>query len=208
MIKKIHKKIYKDDIETTLGIPYLPSLKLVATELKKHDITTDAEYTADPVLNTKLETKYGELIDQSYTAPIYIKWVNKMVEYGVFADAPIARGEMVCEYTGILCRDDVDNENCYIWDYPTIAYEDVPNKKRRKKIKYCIDAEKQGNFARSINHTIRKYQNVGVVIVPRKNLWHVIYIAQKDIKKGQQLLTYYGTQYWRDRQIVPQPMQP
>ena len=39
-------------------------------------------------------------------------------------------------------------------------------------------------------------------------MWHVVYVAKKKIKKGQQLLTYYGTQYWQDRQIVPHPIEP
>ncbi len=196
-------------MEKDLNIIYLPSLKVVATELADHDIKKDLEYKANPPLNNKLEGLYGVLIDQAYTAPMFVKWVNKTVQYGVFADADIKRGDMVCEYTGILCRDDNDDEeNGYIWDYPTSLYEHVEGKKRRKKIKYCIDALKSGNFARFINHTIRKYQNVGVQMVPRNNLWHVIYIAKKDIKKGQQLLTYYGTQYWRDRQIVPSSIEP
>ncbi len=208
-MKKIDKKLYADDIQELLGIEYLPALKIAASELAECDVKKDLEYKANPPLNDKLEAQYGPLLDKQYAIPMYVKWVNKTVEYGVFADVDLERGDMVCEYTGVLCRDDTDDdENAYIWDYPTIRYEHVEGKKRRKKVKYCIDALKSGNFARFINHTVRKHQNVGVQIVPRNNVWHVVYVAKKKIKKGQQLLTYYGTQYWRDRQIVPHPIEP
>ena len=140
--------------------------------------------------------------------PLFIKWVNKTVEYGAFADSDISRGDMICEYTGNLSIDTGAVENLYLWDYPTVMFEKVPGKKRRKKIKFCIDAQDQGNIARFINHTTREYQNVGVQIVPAQGLWHIIYVAKKDIKKGQQLLTHYGMEYWRDRQIVPKAIKP
>ena len=208
MKKSSTKKLYAADFKTLLDIAYLPELKVTAKELHTHNIHKDFEYTANPKLNQKLEEQYGALIDQSFVIPMHIKWINKTVGHGVFTEIDLKRGDMVCEYTGVLCQDVADDENGYIWDYPTFNYEVVPGKKRRKKIRYCIDALQEGNFARFINHTIRKHQNVGVCIVPRNNLWHVIYVARKTIKAGQQLVTFYGTDYWRDRQIVPTPIIP
>lgn len=202
------KKFYQEDFKEQFGIEYLSHSRLMVPELKAWDITLDSEYTANPKLNDKLTEKYGALIAEGYVAPMYIKWVNRTVQYGVFAETDLARGDMVVEYTGLLCRDSIDNDNGYIWDYPTYIYEAVPGKTRRKKVRYCIDAEKHGNYARFINHTHRKFQNVGIAIVPAHGFWHVVYVAQKDIKRGQQLLTYYGTQYWRDRQINPAPLMP
>lgn len=207
-MKRVIKKLYEKDFESVFGVRFLPTLELQAAELKKHDITTDREYAVNPLLNQKLEKKFGHFIDQGYAIPMHIRWINKTVQYGVFTEIDLQPGDMVSEYTGILCRDEADEENGYIWDYPTVIYQTIPGKKRRKKIKYCVDALRAGNFARFINHTQRKYQNVGIQIVPRNNMWHVIYVAQKVIKKGQQLLTYYGTQYWRDRQIVPHSLKP
>jgi SET domain-containing protein len=202
------KKFYQEDFKEQFGIAYHSHNKVMAPELFSWDINCDKEYSINPRLNEKLTEKYGALLAEGYTAPMYITWVNKMVEYGVFAEADIKRGDMVAEYTGMLGYDDANNDNPYVWDYPTIRYVEVPEKKRKKKIKYCIDAEKSGNYSRFINHTHRKHQNVGIHIVPANNFWHVVYVAQKDIYRGQQLLTYYGTQYWRDRQIVPAPLLP
>ena len=202
------KRFYQEDFKDQFGITYLAHNKVVVPELFSWDITTDREYTVNTRLNEKLAEKYGALVSEGYVAPMHIKWVNKTVEYGVFAEKDIRRGDMVVEYTGRLCYDDAHNDNPYVWDYPTYSMVEVPGKKRRKKIKYCIDAEKSGNYARFINHTHRRYQNVGIHMVPVNNFWHVVYVAQKDIYRGQQLLTYYGTQYWRDRQILPAPLMP
>ncbi len=202
------KKFYAQDFQEQFGIPYFEHNKVITPELLSWDITQDKEYSINKRLNEKLTSKYGELIAEGYTCPMYIKWVNKTVEYGVFAEADLKLGDMVAEYTGVLCYDSANNDNPYVWDYPTFRYETVPGKVRRKKIKYCIDAEKSGNYARFINHTHRKYQNVGIHITAAQGFWHVVYVAQKPIFKGQQLLTYYGMQYWRDRQIMPAPLLP
>lgn len=207
-MKSKKAKLYLKDIANHFSLEYLTHCKIADKRLKTWDIKQDKEYTINPKLNDKLTELYGEKIKEGYVAPLFIKWVNKMVEYGAFADARIQRGEMICEYTGIVEEDTGDEDNLYLWDYPTVMYATLANKKTRKKIKFCIDAQKAGNVARFINHTTRLYQNVGVQIVPAQNLWHVIYIAKKDIKKGEQLLTHYGVDYWRDRQIVPQPIKP
>lgn len=199
-----YKKIYPQDFKVALEIEYLESLVIKTTKLKNWDIYKDKEYTNNPSLNDKLAATFGPLIEQKYQAPLYMKWINKTVQYGVFAEKLIKKGEMICEYTGYLELDDnSDTDNLYLWEYPTIMYETVPGKSRRKKIAFCINAEKAGNFARGINHTIKKHQNVSIVMVPYNNLWHVIYRAQKDILPGQQLLTHYGKSYWQDLNIVP-----
>lgn len=202
------KKYYIKDIEKQFKIVYLKHNDIQDKRLLEWDIKKDREYYINPKLNHRLEKKYGEQITQGYVAPLFIGWVNKTVEYGAFADAPIKKGDMVCEYTGRLYEDSENTDNLYLWDYPTFFYEADPKRKRRKKIKFCIDAEKAGNVARFINHTTREHQNVGVQIVPANGFWHVIYVAKKDIKKGQQLLTHYGVAYWRDRQILPKPIKP
>lgn len=202
------KKIAIQDIEKEFGIRYLVHNEIKDKRLLSWDISQDKEYSINPDLNKRLEKKYGELIKEGYVAPLYIKWVNKFVEYGAFANTNLKRGDMICEYTGILCEDTGDVDNLYLWDYPTYFFKTTPGKKRRKKIRFCVDAEKSGNVARFINHTTHQYQNVGIQIVPAQGFWHIIYVARKDIKKGEQFLTHYGVEYWRDRQIVPVPIKP
>lgn len=206
-MKKKHSKkdkFYKEDFKSVFGIRYIDHNEFPHKKLEKWDITQDKEYTINPELNERYEKKYSEQIAAGYHAPICIKYINKIIEYGAYAEDFIKRGDMVVEYTGVIEEDTLfDEDNLYLWTYPTIMYKTVPGKKRRKKIKYCINAEKVGNYARFINHSQRKYQNVGIRITPCKGKWHVIYVAKKDIKPGEQLLTYYGMDYWRDRKIVP-----
>ncbi len=196
------KKYFRDDFEKKFEVIYLDHNHIKDVRLKKWDIYKDKEYTINPGLNDKLTERYGSLIAQGYCAPMSIQLVSKKVGYGAYAEKDIKKGEMVCEYTGIVEQETYGEDNLYLWDYPTILHE-LTASGRRKKITFCINAEKQGNVARFINHSLRKFQNVGIEIIPYNNEWHVVYIAQKDIKKGQQLLTYYGMQYWRDRNIVP-----
>lgn len=204
-----YKKIYPADFKKILNIEYLDCLHVKTNKLKNWDIYKDKEYTNNPELNNKLADMFGALIDEKYQAPIYMQWINKTVKYGVFAESFIKKGQMICEYTGYLEIDDnTDSTNLYLWEYPTILYETVPGKSRRKKTMFCVNAEKAGNFARGINHTIKKHQNVGIVMVPYKNLWHVVYRAQKDILPGQQLLTHYGKKYWQDLNVVPAVLVP
>ena len=200
--KKRDKKFYRKDFESHFCIQYLEQNIIKDKRLKKWDIHKDKEYTINPGLNDRLEERYGTLINDAYVAKMYIKWINKQVSYGAYADQDIERGEMVCEYTGVVELETKGDDNLYLWDYPTILKEE------NKRIRFCVNAEKAGNFARFINHSLRKYQNVGIQMIPSNNLWHVVYIAQKDIKRGEQLLTYYGMQYWKDRKIVPARLTP
>ncbi len=204
MEKSTTKKYYKHDFKEVFNIDYLDNLSVFAKELLDHDIFTDKEYKSNVSLNDKLNSLYGQKIQDSYCNDLSIKWVNKFVEYGVFAENDISKNDMICEYTGVLRSDNIhDDSNLYVWDYPTFRYEYKDGKKRRSKIVYCVDAQKSGNYARFINHTQRRYQNVGVQMIMQGGLWHVIYVAKKNIKKGQQLLTFYGVEYWRDRKINP-----
>lgn len=202
ILNKSARKFYREDFESHFCIRYLEHSIIKDPRLKNWDICNDKEYTINPDLNDRLEERYGPLINEGYTAKICIRWINKKVSYGAFAEQDIERGEMVCEYTGIVELEEKGDDNLYLWDYPTVL------KEKNKRIRFCVNAEKAGNYARFINHSLRKYQNVGIQMIPSRNLWHVVYIAQKDIKKGEQLLTYYGMQYWRDRKIVPTPLTP
>lgn len=204
-----HKKIYPQDFKNVLNIEYTDSLIVKTDKLLKWDIYKDKEYTNNPGLNDKLALMYGALIDDRYQVPLHMKWINKIVQYGVFTEKDITRGQMICEYTGYLELDNNSEvENLYLWEYPTVISETVPGKTKKKKVQFCVNAEKVGNFARGINHTIKKHQNVDVAMVPHNDLWHVVYRAKKDIASGEQLLTHYGKGYWQDLGIVPSVLIP
>ncbi len=65
-----------------------------------------------------------------------------------------------------------------------------------------------GNFSRAINHTpVQKFQNTEPLI-PHGGIWHMAYLARKRIKKGDQLLTDYGQDYWDEQEIKPAILMP
>ena len=53
---------------------------------------------------------------------------------------------------------------------------------------------------RFVNHSDEP--NLGMKFVFQDNAWHVIYVAKKEIAKGEQLLVSYGNQYWKNRKKV------
>lgn len=61
-----------------------------------------------------------------------------------------------------------------------------------------VDGLKKGNYLRFINHkgsernTVADYLN-------HNNMWHVIYVAGRDIAAGEELTTNYGDSYFESR---------
>ena len=58
----------------------------------------------------------------------------------------------------------------------------------------CIDSTRGGNEARFINHS--ENGNAYTEKVFFQGNWHLIYLASKSIKKGDQFLINYGRGYW------------
>ena len=57
-----------------------------------------------------------------------------------------------------------------------------------------------GNYLRFVNHDLSQL-NAVPVYVPYKNRWYVLYIAENDIHVGDEIFTYYGDDYFKDRNI-------
>lgn len=135
--------------------------------------------------------KYIDRIEQRHIGPVYIAFINDAVGCGVFAEQDIQRGQMIGEYTGIVKpvnfsqkKEDYD----YAWGGPPPT-------------KFVIDSKDAGNFTRFVNHSNKP--NIDMIYVFCKNQWHLIYVANQDIKKDQQLLANYGKPYWKGRNVNP-----
>lgn len=138
---------------------------------------------------------YVESISNHYQAPVYIAFIGDDVGHGVFAEENIKKGQMIGEYTGIVKPVNFSNrveDFDYAWGFP-------------HPTKYVIDSKDAGNFTRFVNHS--NHPNVEMMYVPIDNKWHLIYVANQDIKKDQQLLADYGRPYWRGRGIRPYHLQ-
>jgi len=190
-----------------LGIIYLSTIKSIV-----HDqlcpVTKHPKYKNNPAYYDGLTAQYGKQISAAYHVPHTINFISQEVGYGVFATEDIEEGQMIGEYTGVICttrqmtKRDGKQAADYAWDYPKnpkIVDEHGHCIKKSKEL--SVDAFHEGNFTRFVNHSY--YPNVMVLDVPYNNQWHVIYVAFKPIKKGEQLFVNYGKEYWSSRKCLP-----
>jgi uncharacterized protein len=110
------------------------------------------------------------------------------VGFGLFAADELAAGELIGEYTGLVCPlDDVEERGAY-------AYEAWPGSP------LAIDACTAGNHTRFVNHA--GDPNIDVVQCVVANTWHVLYAARRTIAAGEELFVDYGDEYWRRRRLI------
>ena len=118
---------------------------------------------------------------------LLIRWVSQEVGYGVFALEEIPAFAFIGEYTGeVRCRKRADKHNHYCFDYSI-----------GEKSPFLIDAEKQGNLTRFINHSARP--NLEPIAVLSQGAMHLILQTKRAIAKGEQLTYDYGEDYWKKR---------
>ena len=131
------------------------------------------------------------------TAPVFIGKVSKTVGYGLFARGRIAKGAIVGQYTGVVRNEDLkkDRSNGYTFTYDPF-----------NQLHMVVDAKEKGNYMRFANHSA-KYANMAPRLVynePRKS-WHVLLVATKEIRSGDQVLFNYGHQYGWERFGINKP---
>lgn len=125
--------------------------------------------------------------DLPFTTRFDIRYIGKNVGYGVFAKERIAPYSVLNSYAGLLRPDKAiatDNDS-------TFMFSDFPS--------FSIDAEKQGNWCRFMNHSPPRHRHTNVVAWEHYSDWgpRIIFTASRHgIKKGAQLLYSYGDSYW------------
>lgn len=170
------------------GLRYLKNLEVLSPKVREMDVRLTERYLKNPKHFDQLERKYGRLVAQGYMAPLSIRFINDQIGYGVFAECDIAEGEMVGEYTGqVIDLKDVKSTK-YNWVY-SMTHDKLGN-----PVSISLDASETGNEMRYVNHDYNP--NAGMQTVPQGGFWHAVYIANRPIKKGEQVLTNYGTGYW------------
>ncbi len=178
-----------------LGVKYTPSLIFskpceVLANLEKEDFYS---YSLFKWYYDTLSRWYGSYIVVNYVAPIFIQWVSNQVGYGLFADHDIPKDSFIMEYAGEVVKN-TDNTT-WSWTYPAKdGFWDT-------KSSFAIDARHYGNEARFANHG--EDPNVRTELVYHGKVWHVVYLAARDIKKGEALLIHYGSGYWKHRKKIP-----
>ena len=186
----------KDEIEKAFGIKYINTIEPVSERVLEK-IKKRAKRKMTPLFfkkqNRWILSLYGSSLQKHKEAPHYLKKVNPLIGYGVFAKENIPELSYIGEYAGELrARQRIDRRNNYIFGYLVGTF----------RTPWVIDAKNRGNFTRFINHSF--HPNIcsrGIII---NGLYHIIFFANKPIKKGQQLTYDYGPTYWNRGRPYPQ----
>lgn len=119
---------------------------------------------------------HAKEIESGQHPDLIIKWIDAHIGYGVIANQDIPPGTFIGEYTGVVRKRTKDKENFYCFEY---AIGD------NWKSPFVIDAREKGNHTRFINHS--NTPNAEPVSVYLNGAMHVILIALRPIRKGEQL---------------------
>lgn len=141
--------------------------------------------------NSEHEAFYQTQLSAGAIADVFIKWINPLVGYGLFAATPLPKNLFVGEYTGRIRRIDKScpHLNGYCFHYPT----------RFWSLKYfVIDSLHEGNLLRFVNHSHQS--NLQPLWLVNRGILHLILITKCSIDKGMELTFDYGPDYWIRRE--------
>lgn len=132
--------------------------------------------------NYALTKCYKTVLDNAYQSPVYIKWIDNTLQYGLFSEVDIEEGGYIGEYTGAVRRVFRRNReiNGYCFQYPT---------KWWSYHYFIIDASNEGNLTRFINHSDQP--NLRPVCLVENQLLHQVFIANKNISRDTELTFKY-----------------
>jgi SET domain len=192
--KPLHKKIFYSPQERReffkkIGVEYCNDHIFEYQPILEKNAKESEKYLEDIEHNDALSLLHADDIAAEKLMPMSIRWIDSQVGHGIFAEEDLAAGGFVGVYGGqVQDRLLVDSKD-YAWSYPAETADGG---------RITLDGALQGNELRLINDG--KDPNCIVeYIIGKDNLWHVCYLAAKDIKKGEQLLVSYGPAYWETR---------
>ena len=196
-----NKYIYKteNEIQSLFDerkIKYIKRTRIDCEELLLMNLNEGSYYKDNKEEFAKLSSQYSNDIKCCNMAPVYIKYIDKVFGYGVFAAEDIIKEDFIGEYAGVV---DIDDENeCgefngegdrtdYSWYYLD-DLEELPNLE--------INGRFEGNQMRFVNHS--EEPNLHVEHILLDGFWVIFFNASKNINKDDQLFISYGEGYWSE----------
>ncbi|RIA95652.1 hypothetical protein C1645_802864 [Glomus cerebriforme] len=192
-VKPIHFPIIDNDIAPYLSRHNLRARLLNNTEINQptiQHILRESDNYIPQIEKIKFAVGNGTYVDEG---GIYIRWINDIVRYGMYAAKPFKKRDVLGVYAGLVTRQLSDLE--YAWEFNYLV--DVKDDED-KKVRVCIDAKHIGNYMRFANHRDTN-QNGDQLYVVYNDLWHVLYITQADINPHEQIFVNYGQGYWENK---------
>ncbi|CAG8748632.1 3274_t:CDS:2, partial [Dentiscutata erythropus] len=168
----VYRHIYMDEFEKEFNVkplnfptidpdiaPYLAKHNLRARILNNSEISEEAasatftvsENYAPLIEDIKFKVENGTYVDDGR---VYIRWVNDIVRWGMFAGRSFQPNEFLGIYNGFITRQPDDLS--YAWEFNNLVNVVDEN---NEKVKVCIDAKHMGNYMRFANHRDDSWAN-------------------------------------------------
>lgn len=176
----------KEQLCKTLGFTYLSQYDFTGSSLKS--LIEQQALSSHNEEQKALGLQYVKEIVTDYTAPCLVSFISDEVGYGLFSEIDIPERAMIGRYTGMI------RENSRLYPFSDYAYSYPLIDEIGRN--YVIDA-KSGNLTRFINHSTSP--NLKPVYAYYEGLYHLLFLARKPIKKGEQFSYDYGATYWNIR---------
>lgn len=178
------------------GLLYLKRTRVAWEPLFSKKLDKSRYYQENKTVFETLSEKYEHFIDQCLMAPVYIKWIDGDIGYGVFAAEEILKEAFIGEYTGVVQvsnenEETGDSENGYSTDYSWYYLDEIKNGPVLE-----INGKYEANEMRFVNHG--RNPNVDVEHMLHHGQWIIFFKASRNIEKDEQLLISYGEEYWQD----------
>lgn len=176
--------------EKKMEITYLPHLVFLNRNILSEVFTSCKNGSVNPE-NKWLGIYYQDEVVHNKHPKLVIRYINRVKEYGLFADEDIQSGRFILEYTGLVkpYHWKNDSHNPYCFEYPLHKLCRTP---------FTIDARDMGNESRFINHST--HPNLMPSCAYIEGVLHLVLLSRTTIKKGTELTYDYGPKYWEKRE--------
>jgi hypothetical protein len=134
--------------------------------------------------------------DGEFAEKVEIRWLGGKLGYGLFAKKDLKKGEIIGRYTGILTLTEKTQDKSYAFEWPGTPYEGI----------CTIDGREIGNYTRFMNHTTVERSNASPVEFFYNGVPEILFVTDKPVRAGSQLLYSYGKGYWEALGITPDPI--
>ena len=128
-----------------------------------------------------------------------LRYINPYIGLGVFSRELIKQGDIISFYSGMKIQHKPANSQYFFNEYQDC-------------LKMHIDARQYGNITRFINHAPKPDTSLGQGSLLSANIeshdFHMYgqtmvgYVASRDIMPGEQLLIYYGNEFFNEANIA------
>jgi SET domain-containing protein len=183
----------KKQFEEFLEIEYAPALNFDSLKIEKKVKKLCIKAGKDGLLtkeNIWFGCYYEKEIQSHFIPDVYVKWINDVKEYGLFANRDFSLNSFLGEYTGTVrkYKKIIDDKNSYLFEY-SIGYKKTP---------FTIDARERGSLIRFVNHSFKP--NVTPLNVFLDGIMHIIFRTNRIVRKDEELTYDYGPLYWKRRE--------